>query len=97
MVEVIKEILADEKKLNEVVKVAFDSVNSDKTGEINHSQFETVMIQVSKDLGTEPPSSEEVNEVIKHLDTNKDGFISLDEFKVLIIDILNSMIKQLEK
>jgi len=97
MVEVIKEILADEKKLNEVVKVAFDSVNSDKTGEINHSQFEAVMIQVSKDLGTEPPSSEEVNEVIKHLDTNKDGFISLDEFKVLIIDILNSMIKQLEK
>ena len=97
MVEVIKEILADEKKLNEVVKVAFDSVNSDKTGEINHSQFEAVMIQVSKDLGTEPPSSEEVNEVIKHLDTNKDGFISLDEFKVLIVDILNSMIKQLEK
>ena len=97
MVEVIKEILADEKKLNEVVKVAFDSVNSDKTGEINHSQFEAVMIQVSKDLGTEPPSSEDVNEVIKHLDTNKDGFISLDEFKVLIIDILNSMIKQLEK
>lgn len=97
MVEVIKEILADEKKLNEVVKVAFDSVNSDKTGEINHSQFEAVMIQVSKDLGTEPPSSEEVNEVIKHLDTNKDGLISFEEFKVLIKDVLNAMIKQLEK
>ena len=48
------------------------------------------------DLGTQPPSANDVNEVIKHLDTNKDGVISFDEFKVLIKDVLNAMIKQME-
>ena len=97
MAETLKEILANESKFNEVVKAAFDSVDTDKSGEIDHSEIEAVMKQVSKDLGTQPPSSDDVNEVIKHLDTNKDGLISFEEFKVLIKDVLNAMIKQLEQ
>ena len=92
----LKQILASEEKLNEVVRAAFDSVNTDKSGEITHSQIEAVMTQVSKDLGTQPPSANDVNEVIKHLDTNKDGVISFDEFKVLIKDVLNAMVKKLD-
>ena len=92
----VKQILASEEKLNDVARAAFDSVNTNKTGEINYSELEAVMIQVSKDLGTQPPSANDVNEVIKHLDTNKDGVISFDEFKVLIKDVLNAMIKQME-
>jgi calmodulin len=33
---------------------------------------------------TQPPSSEEVDEVLKELDENGDGKLSLDEFQVLI-------------
>ena len=93
----VKQILASEEKLNDVARAAFDSVNTNKTGEINYTELEAVMIQVSKDLGTKPPTSEDVSEVLNHLDTNKDGVISFNEFKVLIRDVLNAMVKQLDK
>lgn len=38
------------------------------------------MNNVAKDLGVEAPSSEEVDEVLKELDENGDGKLSIDEF-----------------
>ena len=97
MTETLKRILEDEKKLEEVAKVAFDSVDTDKSGQINYSELENVMTQISNDLGTEPPTSDDVKEVLKHLDTDKNGLIDFNEFKVLITDVLNAMIKEMNK
>jgi Ca2+-binding EF-hand superfamily protein len=97
MTETLKRILDDDKKLEEVAKVAFDSVNTDKSGQINYSELESVMTQISNDLGTEPPTSDDVKEVLKHLDTDKNGLIDFNEFKVLITDVLNAMIKEMNK
>ena len=36
------------------------------------------------DIGVEKPTKEEVEEVLKELDENGDGKLSLDEFQVLI-------------
>ena len=92
----VKQILASEEKLNDVARAAFDSVNTNKTGEINYSELEAVMIQVSKDLGTKPPTSEDGMEVFNHLDIDKSGKIDFSEFKVLIKDVLNAMVKKLD-
>ena len=47
MSSTIKDILNNEKKLNEVAKVAFDSVDTDKSGQIDESELEKVMAQIS--------------------------------------------------
>ena len=52
------------------------------------------MQQISGDLGTEPPTKEEVQEVLQHLDTDKSGKIDFNEFVVLIRDVLKAMVSK---
>ena len=47
MTDAIKEILNNEKKLREVVKVAFDSVDTDRSGLIDQEELEKVMKIIS--------------------------------------------------
>ena len=87
----IKDIINDEKKLREVARVAFESVDTDKSGQIDNAELAKVMEGISNDLGVAPPSKAEVDEVLTHLDTDKSGKIDFDEFVVLIKDVLTAM------
>jgi calmodulin len=51
------------------------------------------MINVAQDLGVEVPTSEEVDEVLKELDKNGDGKLSIDEIQVFIESVLEMMAK----
>ena len=95
MAEQLQKVLEDEEKLNEIAKVAFDNVNTDHSGAINKSQLQTMMNQISNDLGFELPPENEVNDVFEYLDSKKQGSLSFDDFKVLIQDVIKNMIKQL--
>ncbi len=95
MAEQLKKILEDEEKLNEIVKVAFDNVNTDKSGKISKEQLGSMMSQISKDLGHEGPQQLEIDEVFNYLDSKKSNFLDTDDFKVLIKDVLKNMIKKL--
>lgn len=97
MEESLRKILSDESKLNEVTKAAFDTVNTDKSGSINLSQLEIAMNQIANDLGNSLPSKSDVESVFRRLDSNNDGLIDFNEFKVLITDVLNAMIKEMNK
>ena len=57
----IKDIINDEKKLREVARVAFESVDTDKSGQIDSKELAVVMEGISKDLGVAPPSKAEVD------------------------------------
>ena len=94
MTEAIQNILNDEAKLKEVAKAAFDSVDTDGSGQIDQEELTKVMQQISGDLGTEPPTKEDVLEVLKHLDTDKSGKIDFNEFIVLIRDVLKAMVNK---
>ena len=87
----IKDIINDENKLREIARAAFDSVDTDKSGNIDNKELSKVMEGISKDLGIEPPSEAEVQEVLKHLDTDNSGTIEFNEFVVLIKDVLSSL------
>lgn len=52
------------------------------------------MAQISSDMGAEPPSKEDVKEVLEHLDTDHSGKIDFAEFKVLIKDVLTAMCEE---
>ena len=94
MSKAIKEILSNEKKFTEVARVAFDSVDTDKSGQIDGNELEKVMVQIASDMGADPPTNEDVMEVLEHLDEDKSGKIDFNEFKVLIRDVLEAMLDE---
>ena len=57
-------------------------------------ELEKVMAQISQDMGAEPPSKEDVKEVLEHLDTDHSGQIDFEEFSQLIKDVLHAMIEE---
>ena len=63
--DAIKDILNDQKKLREVAKVAFDSVDTDRAGLIDHEELEKVKAQISQNIGAEPPTKEDVKIVLE--------------------------------
>ena len=81
-----------QKKFNDVAKVAFDSVDTDKSGLIDEEELTKVMAQISSDMDTEPPSKEDVKKVLQHLDSDHSGKIDCDEFKILIREVLSALI-----
>ena len=87
----IEAILRDEQKLNEVVLAAFNAVDTDGSGFIDEPELKIVMTGVARDIGMPEPSDSDVREVLRELDSNKDGRISVDEFKVLIRQVLELM------
>lgn len=90
--EEIRQILADENKLIEVAKAAFESVDTDGSGFIDAVELKKVMSSVAGDIGMPEPSDSDVSEVMKELDANSDGKISEEEFRVLIKQVLELML-----
>ena len=82
-----------DKKLKEVAKVAFDSVDVNHSGTIDSQELEKVMIQIATDMGAEAPTKDDVAEVLDHLDKDKSGQIDFNEFQILIRDVLEAMLE----
>ena len=65
--------------------------DKDNSGLINSEELYNILYTISTDIGANPPSKEDAKEIVVHLDTDRSGKISLDEFKTLIKDILKTM------
>ena len=94
MAELYKKVLEDKEKLNEIVKNAFDNVDKDKTGKISKDQLQSMMNQIYSDISHELPSKEKVDDVFDSLDTKKKGYINREDFKVLVVDVIKSVIEE---
>ena len=88
MTDSIKDILNSDSKLMEVAKAAFESVDTDKSGEIDLPELEQVMAQLAHEMGADLPSADDVKEVFEFLDADGSGTIDFKEFSRLIKDLL---------
>ena len=88
MTDSIKDLLTNESKLMEIAKTAFESVDTDKSGEIDLPELEQVMAQLAQEMGSDLPSKEDVKEVFEYLDTDNSGTIDFQEFSRLIKDLI---------
>ena len=88
----IKNILNDDKKLDRIARVTFNSVDKDGSGLIDIRELEVVMKSIAVDLRLTPPSKPDIKEVFDILDEDKSGIISYIEFKFLIKCVLESLI-----
>ena len=81
MSKAIKDILSNEKKFTEVARVAFDSVDTDKSGQIDGNELEKVMVQIASDMGADPPTKEDVMEVAKGVREALKGVATVNEIR----------------
>jgi Ca2+-binding EF-hand superfamily protein len=82
--EEILGILNDDAKFNQVAQAAFEQVDTDSSGLVSRSELKNSMAKVAAQAEIAPPQDEEVEAAMKQLDTNRDGSINLEEFKVHI-------------
>ena len=75
-------------KVKEISKKAFDAVDSDHSGFIELAELVKEVNKVAKDMQMDPPSEKVLEEVVDELDDNKDRKLSLDEFQILIEQVL---------
>ena len=73
----IKDILTDPDKIDRLAKMAFDMVDTDSSGYIYRSELESVMNSIGVEMDFDGASKEDVEEIIKELDTDEDGMVRL--------------------
>lgn len=94
MVDAIKEILLDDKIMDEIIKTSFKIIDKDNSGGIDMEELEQVMNRICSDIGGDAPTKEEIEKVFNTLDTDHNNKIDEEEFGLLIRDLLLSMVKE---
>jgi Ca2+-binding EF-hand superfamily protein len=87
----IESILADDAKLTQITTAIFNEVDEDGSGEIDRDELKLAITKLSGDAGIDPPSDFYVDEVLKTLDTDNSGTVDVNEFKVLIYEVLKTL------
>ena len=87
----LKSLLENEHRFNKFTETTFKSVDKDDSGTITSEELYQILYQISSDIGANPPSREDIKEVIFHLDTDRSGELELSEFRTLIKDILKTI------
>lgn len=73
----INEILSDSEKIDQLARLTFSLVDTDSSGYIDRNELEAVMNSIGIEMDFEGATKEDVDEIIKELDTDEDGMIRL--------------------
>ena len=96
--EMRRNILAlvnNDKVFNQIAQVAFDSVDTDQSKEIDKEEFKKCAIEVAKGFGLDEPDSEAIEEIYSKLDADNNGNIDFDEFKKYVKEIILKILEQM--
>lgn len=91
MAEEIEKILNDDEQLKAVAKQAFDAVDTDGSGSISASELHAALNGFAAETGVQGPNEEQTLQVLKAVDKDESGALSLDEFCELIKAVLNEI------
>ncbi|KAL4502328.1 hypothetical protein ABPG72_011915 [Tetrahymena utriculariae] len=87
----LREILKDDHKVRQIAIAAFNTVDTDKSGFIDLDELEALMKDMAGQLNIQAPTKLEVSNAFKEIDANKDKKISLEEFTVMVREIIRLM------
>ncbi len=89
----INKLLNDDKELTKIARKAFDSVDEDKSGQIDFNELKHLFEKLSKDLGIALPSEEDLKAFMILVDSNNSGKIDFHEFKEIMKESLLTMMQ----
>ena len=93
MAQVIKEILLDQNKLIQLAEESFKEADEDNSGEIDLMELRQVLLKFSSLFTKDPPTEEDIEEIMANLDSHGKGVLDFNEFIILIKDILYAMLE----
>ena len=93
MAQVIKEILLDQNKLIKLAEESFKEADEDNSGEIDLMELRQVLLKFSSLFTKDPPTEEDIEEIMANLDSHGKGVLDFNEFILLIKDILYAMLE----
>ena len=89
----IEQIVNDTPKLNKIIDEAFENVGKKEGQTISEEELEKIIVQITCDMGAEPPTKEDIKEIMEALDQDRNNCIDKTEFGDLIKDILKALIE----
>ena len=92
MSEVAKEMLDNKEELEEQIKELFQKIDTDHSNEIDKIEFRTFVRKLYQKKGKKI-NDNVIDKFIKNLDTDKNGTLSLDEFRNYAITLLTALSK----
>ena len=93
MSQVAKDMLEEEKLLEQEVKDLFNKIDTDHSNEIDRKEFRTFAQKLYARNGKKV-SNATIDKFIKSLDKDKSGTISLDEFREYTKKLLRFLSKE---
>ena len=89
----IQQIIDNDEKLNKIIDEAFASVGKQENDSITEEELEKILVQITCDMGAEPPTKEDIKEVMEVLDDDRSNSIEKKEFGKLIKNILQALVE----
>ena len=90
----LREIIQDKKKLDQLCRLAFEVVDTDKSGFLDRNELEAVMYSVGSELGIQDKNSQDVESIMKELDKLEQGKVAQQEFRALVEKILTELVQE---
>ena len=91
-IRTLQNILEDPLKMRYLAKELFKIIDKNCNGFIDLSEMYDLMCQFADDINIPRPNLEEVKEIVDTFDMDGDEQISLEEFEILVREILDKMI-----
>lgn len=92
----MRDVVQNPEKVKKFAYAAFEAIDTNRSGYLEREELEAVMCN-DLNPGEKKPSREDIDEVLRELDVNNDGRVSLSEFQVLIEQLLRAMAQDEEQ
>eukprot|EP00760_Papus_ankaliazontas_P030679 PhM_4_TR4964/c2_g1_i1/m.56963 len=90
-------ILCNEERFDIVCRQCFEMTDTDKGGFLDRDELKELIFKICSASHAELPTPEELEALFRRVDENDDGKITLDEFKPLMKDLLQTCIDDMKQ
>jgi Ca2+-binding EF-hand superfamily protein len=91
--ESLLDVLSDEAKLDLLTTEVFSQVDTDHSGQVSKRELSTAVRKLARDYGLALPTDREIARIMETVDADDSGTLNKEEFKVLLVVGIRTLVK----